>query len=81
MYTALGYEYLNLYQVLCVNTLLIRISLNRFAVHKRGYRGWTGLFNVNYTKVTITYVAIETDVNVFVSENLCWSDLAIFWLC
>ena len=27
MYTAMGYEYLNLDQVLCVNALLIQVSL------------------------------------------------------
>ena len=33
----MGYEYLNPDQALCVNTLLIRISLNQFAVCKWGY--------------------------------------------
>lgn len=38
MYIAIGYQYLNPDQVLCVNALLIRISVNWFAVCKTGLR-------------------------------------------
>ena len=53
----MGYEYLNLDQVLCVNVLLIQISLIQFAVCK-----W-GLSRLRYLKTYMRSIMTEERLN------------------
>ena len=75
----MGYEYLNPDQALCVNALLIQISLNRFAVCKR---------NHSYAYITLEHIHVHvSDLEYMYLHNNSryihdtWHWVSTFLLC